>query len=162
MTVRRVVSIVAAVGLVATGLVLGATLADAGPGPNSIVVTKVVQGPVPPGTTFIVDVDCDEDAFDNQAMFPATGGSEVILVGLGVDQTCTVAETQTGGAVATTFACQVTDVGVNDPPTCQGTNAAVSLNSLDSEVTITVTNTFVPPPEPAAAEPVEAAPTFTG
>ena len=158
MTLRRVVSIAAAVGLVAAGLVVGATPADAGT-PNFLVVTKVVHGPVPPGTEFTVDVDCTENMFDEELTFPATGGTMQVNAGEGVENTCTITEPQTGGASTTTFACQVTAVGAVNPATCQGTNiAAFAAVSADWQVTITVTNTFVP--APAAAVP--AAPTFTG
>ena len=163
-TVRHFVSIVAAVGMVAAGLGVGATPAEAGD-PNSILVIKVVQGPVPPGTQFTVDVECTDNSFDTQLVFGPSGGSQPAILSFG-PITCTVTEPQTGGASATTFGCQVTDPG-SPPATCQGTNTAVFPGN-DRAVTITVTNVFIPPPAPgpeagpAAAEAVEAAPTFTG
>ncbi len=153
MTVRRVVSIVAAVGLVAAGLVVGATPADASES-LQVNVTKVVVGDPPAGSTFVVRIDCGTAFLD--ASFEAAGGfKELTFAGEGAS--CSVSEPQNGGADSTTFACEnVSNV------TCDTTTFKV--DTFDAEVNITVTNTFSPP-APAAAAPaaaVPAAPTFTG
>ena len=148
--VRRVLSIVAVVGLVAAGLVVGATPADAGRS-LTVNVTKVVVGDPPPGTTFVVRIECELGG-PLVVTFDATGGTKSVA-GSEIDISCSVSEPQNGNADSTTFACEnVQNV------TCD--TSTFSIDDNPTEVNITVTNTFVPPPAPAAAVP--AAPTFTG
>ena len=150
MTFRRSLGIVAAVGLLAAVLVAGATPADAGGEFLSVDVTKVVVGDPPPGSTFVVRNDCESAAVD--ASFEAAGGfKELTFANEG--SSCSVSEPQNGGADSTTFACQPLE-----NVSCDTTSFVV--DEFDAGVSITVTNTFVPSPPPAAA--VEAAPTFTG
>ena len=51
-------------GVLAGGLGVGAGPVDAG-GNSFMVVTKVVQGPVPAGTEFVVKVDCTDDYLES-------------------------------------------------------------------------------------------------
>ena len=150
--VRRVVSIVAAVGLVSAALVLGATPADAGNG-TTLTITKVVVGNPPPGTTFSVRIQCDGAVQVNIPFGDAGGQSGAVFINP-ASPSCSVSEPQDGNADSTTFACQA---GVN--VTCD--TSTFEIDSGGAEVDITVTNTFVPPPPPAA-EAVPAAPAFTG
>ena len=155
--VRRVVSILAVVGLVAGALVLDATPAHAMP-ELSVKVTKVVVGDSPVGLTiFTVLLRCDQGN-PVQFLFDFEGGMD--SAAFPADGNCSVSEPGDGNADSTTFACDaVSDVTCN-------TSTTFSIDGGGAEVNITVTNTFAPPSapeaEPAAAEPVEAAPTFTG
>ena len=150
--VRRVVSIVAAVGLVSAALVLGSTPADAGNG-TLVTVTKVVVGDPPPGTTFVVRIQCD-GAVQLNLPFGDTGGQVPPSFINPASSECSVSEPEDGNADSTTFACQP---GVN--VTCD--TSTFEIDSDGAEVSLTVTNTFVAPAPPAPA-PVAAQPTFTG
>ena len=147
-----------AIGLVVAMLVACVTVIVAAPGtasagfaPVRVNVTKVVVGDAPPGTTFVVRIQCDGTP-QADADFDATGGMQVKSF-VAVSPFCSVSEPENGGANSTTFACESRDL------TCD-TSTFVIIRP-DAEVDITVTNTFVPPPPPAAAA-VPAAPTFTG
>ena len=148
MTVRRVVSIVAAVGLVAAGLVVGATPAHAGT-EFTANVTKVVVGDPPPGTTFVVRVQCN-GSVEADVPFDATGGTETVIINP-TNLNCSVSEPQNGNANSTTFACENVEFVICDTSTFE-------IEDNEGEVNLTVTNTFVPAP----AAVVPAAPTFTG
>jgi len=150
---------------------------------GNVIVDKVVEGAVPPGTEFVVVVECgDPDVtdsgesygpeagegggpnIDETFVFPAAGGT-----GLAVhydSQACTITETQTGGAQSvdvTTEDCVGDLIRAGSP----GAEATTGGFSIDAPVdcTQTVTNTF------AAADVddddvdddiVAATPTFTG
>jgi hypothetical protein len=187
--VRKVLGVmVVASALVAlTALPAGAGL-DAAP----LTVRKVPVGPVPAGTQFVVTIACAEPIIstDNgsvsstQLVFDAQGNpvgpDTVEFSDFG---TCTVTETQTGGAASVVYECEgsFTPGGLgseggggrfglrNGPPrrVCetsgpQSEPITMHIVSPAQNATVTVTNTFVaqPPPEPAAA--VEDAPRFTG
>jgi hypothetical protein len=80
-------------------------------------VHKVVVGPVPAGTQFVVTIDCDDDIIFTgignpvssvQLVFDAQGnpvgtGDTVRFTGNGA---CTVTETQNGGAVSVVYECE--------------------------------------------------------
>ena len=146
----------------AVAFVLGMSVIPAGAGDlpiQPIHVVKVVEGPVPEGTTFDVHVVCEDGQggteVDETVTFPATGGEQVVGGG-GASLTCTLEETVTGGATSVAFAC--------DPfenVTCLADGTGFTFSSDFAEVTVTVTNTFATPPEPVA-EPVVVAPVFTG
>ena len=159
--VRRAVSIVAAVGLVAAGLVVGATQADAGVDIMVINITKVVEGEPPPGATFAVRIECDTRV--RRASFDAAGGVKQVFFNI-LSPSCSVSEPENGNASSTTFACEPVKNATCDTTSFEG-------KGQNAEVNITVTNTFVAPPTtttttgtaaPAAAEAVPATPTFTG
>ena len=66
-------------------------------------VDKVVAGTgtPAPGTTFTVEVDCDDDAYDETLTFDATGAltsGTASQSGIPEGTQCTVTETSTGGA----------------------------------------------------------------
>ena len=156
---------------------------------NELVVTKIVEGPVPPGTEFVVEVDCSSpiktgagaEGFDDPdpIVFGEEGGSETIQIPPFVDE-CTVTETDDGGASSVVYGgedngCDITatdsDVTADFPgfaPGADPSGGPPPIVGVTCEVT--VTNTFDPPPEPApAAQPaanaaaaVPVGPRFTG
>jgi len=112
--VRKWVGVTAA----AAALVLLAALpAGAGVAFAPLDVHKVVVGPVPAGTQFVVTIDCDNDIIFTdisnpvssvQLVFDAQGnpvgtGDTVRFTGNGA---CTVTEKQNGGAVSVIYECQ--------------------------------------------------------
>ena len=176
----RIRSIVAALGALCLVAVLGAiTPADAGNG-NYVVVGNVVAGPVPAGTVFEIAVLCSPTNGVNHAD-PAGTGPVILkfdangdplgtnMVSATLFETCKVTETVTGGAKVS-YACQI-----SEPTNGAGPDADLDASCVDdqtvafgevndAEGTVTVTNTFAEAAdaEPAAAEVVQAEPTFTG
>lgn len=144
----------------AAAFVLGASVVPAGAGDlplQPIHVVKVVEGPVPEGTEFEIDVACENQqgpTVDETLTFPATGGEQVVGGG-GASLDCTVEETITGGATSVAYQCEPFE-----QVTCGADGQSFTFTSDFAEVTVTVTNTF-PEPEPAA-EPLVVAPAFTG
>ena len=147
---------------------------------GNVIVDKVVEGAVPPGTEFVVVVECTGEVFiesgegygpeaaegfgsniDETFVFPATGGTGFAVHYDG--QVCTITETETGGA-------QSVDVATED---CEGRNGPMSpaTEATSGDFFIgapvdcvqTVTNTF---PDADVADDdddvVAATPTFTG
>lgn len=182
--------LVSAVVLVA----LAALPAGAGDGAAApLHIRKVVVGPVPAGTQFVVTVTCDPPTItpggvsSQQFVFDAQGnpvgtGDTVTFEG---PTSCTVTETQTGGAASVTYECEGTlpppndlggsgrfsaRLGIPQGPICpssgpQSDPITVNIIASRQEATVTVTNTFVPAPAPPTPEPavaVEEAPSFTG
>lgn len=162
--------------VVVVGLV-GALASSAGAGGDvTFTVEKVVNGPVPPGTTFTVDLNCDDDpdvgsttmTFDENGN-PVPAGSNVVMwtsipVG-GLD--CTPTEQPSDAAVSYTCTADgFVECGGAGP---QGEPIGVSIGGTGSG-TMTVANTFAepplpqptPPPQATPAPAIEAAPTFTG
>lgn len=127
-------------------------------------ITKVVEGTAPPGAQYVVEITCGEATGEITFDGP---GSEIIPIP--PDVTCTITETETGGATQTTTAAEC----VLPPDFCtvevtSATSATVRLLPPDSalfDVEVTFTNSFgstpPAPPEPAPVV-IEAAPTFTG
>lgn len=157
---------------------LGPAPADAGEFDGvMITIEKVVEGPVPSGTTFTVVADCTPDE-GVELVFPETGGSESTTTGESADLACSVEETVDGGATTVSYSCVATGAPANAQ--CIGNDSfLVNDVGLDGEasVTVTVTNDFNPEPTTttvapatteaptttaAAAQAVSAAPTFTG
>jgi hypothetical protein len=184
LTRQRGWALLVAVALAAAVPFVGSTLSGAQTEPT-LTVSKVVTGPVPPGTTFTVTVVCTAVPVDgtgsagttastltpqtaapapvtttltfNANGDPTTPGSNVVPV-TDLPSTCTVTETGTGGAQSVSYAC----ASNSDGAVC-GTNQQTVQYMADEtsslSATITVTNTFPPPPPP---EPVVVSPTFTG
>ena len=133
--------------------------------PSVVTVTKVVEGEVPDGTEFVVEVDCGDEGGPVELTFGAAGGTEEVFVDFGG---CTVTETDDGGAASVTYVCQIDDPGdQGEPSTCQG-DQTVQVDAPGTLATVTVTNTFptteVEPDEAPAeiADVVAARPSFTG
>ncbi len=104
---------------------------------GSIDVSKVVagSGTPDPGATFTVEVDCDDDAFDETLVFDSTGAlisGTTPQSGIPVGVQCTVTETGDGGADGVTYS---PNGGTpTDPPT-------VTIGDYTT-VKVKVTNTF--------------------
>ena len=144
-------------GLAVAGLLVFAPVPAEAGGDAQIEVFKEVVGPGPSGPYTIV-VDCSSaDPFLPFDL--ADGDSQVIVLGNIVEPvTCNVTETVTQGAQVT-YAC----AAGNAQATCvDSQNITFSPEGTGG---ITITNTFAEPEpdaQPAAAEAVPAAPTFTG
>jgi hypothetical protein len=186
--------VVAATGLVA--LAAGPAGAGRNGGAAPLHVRKVVVGPVPAGTQFVETIACDGSIIVDggggsssaQLVFDAQGnpvgtGDTVTFVEAG---SCTVTETQTGGAATVIYECEGTApppnedatgaggpfsplrAGVQPLPVCETTGPqsdpiTVNIFTEGQEATVTVTNTFVDPGSAAApAVAVEEVPRFTG
>jgi hypothetical protein len=170
---------------VVTALALGAVGLAAAPGGagaepiNTFFVEKHVSGAVPDGTTFTVDVTCNNilapvgAAGTVQVTFDADGNptsNNSITTPAGSE--CTATEADDGGATSTSYACQITPGGTSLAVCGDGGNSAQFLDIIGQTATITITNTFAgtpttpttPPLQPVtpAARAVQAAPTFTG
>ena len=161
------------------------TPADAGDDVNTFRVVKVVQGPVPAGTVFEVEVTCTPDinkAPEGSASVTTLqfdeDGNPIGNDSVGVDffETCSAQETEDGGAVSVTYECAVSQQqgapGEGDSQlTCEDDRTVHYGDVAGGEGTITVTNTFeaLPPPPPPDVDPddvvpdvVNASPSFTG
>ncbi|MGK2949082.1 MAG: DUF5979 domain-containing protein [Acidimicrobiales bacterium] len=122
-----------------------------------LTIDKVVEGTAPAGTTFTVEALCDDSegegdeggAFTEERTFEASGGSAAVVLYSGA--VCTVTETDDGGATSST----ITDGTSDFLP------APVDLTSTVTNVFAASTPTPTPTP-PGAAQPVVAAPSFTG
>jgi len=168
---RKLLIVIGVAGLFMVGLAAAPAQSQSLEG--TLVVTKVVEGPVPEGTEFVITVDCpvtDRSAevdpeglgVSEELTFGEEGGSEEVSVPFFADE-CTVTETEDGGAASTTYAGE--DVPGGCDVTANEDNAVVDfIEPVECEVT--VTNTFEeeppPPPEPEPAAQVVTAPTFTG
>jgi Domain of unknown function (DUF5979) len=133
--------------------------------PHSLTIKKVVVETAPAGATFTVHVTCTTQrgsVLDQDVTFDAQGNatSTATLQPLHGAH-CTVTETGTGSAASVGYACAVTSGTV---ATCGADGQSVDYvldTAQGSDVTVTVTNTFVPPPLPPPPV-VEAQPVFTG
>jgi hypothetical protein len=178
MRTRSVVAVLGALALVAMlGLI---TPADAGEfeGDNYVVVEKVVEGPVPEGTVFEIEVDCDltpRPVSSSAEATPSVPDPDPVTLKfdangdpLGTDmvsaapfQSCKVTETVDGGASTMSYECAV-PLELNGDAESQGIVQVACIDDQTvgfgevkgAEATVTVTNTFEPEPEPEA----EAAP----
>lgn len=159
--------------LVAVALVMAIGAASSGPasaGGATLYVTKTVDGTAPAGTEFVIEVDCTQ-AVPNGGAEPTRGPVEPtfpIVLTFGADggisdpiffntpHTCTVTETDNGGADSNTGPV---DVDLDEPIRFD----AEITNVFDPEPTTTTeAPTTTTPPTSAAAAAVAQAPTFTG
>jgi hypothetical protein len=160
----------------------GATIGEAQVLSFTLMVKKVVIGPVPPGTTFTVTVSCSTqqpvatrggasdattsttggshaatDGFPTTITFNANGDPTTTNTGsLVAGESCTATETVTGGA-SVSYGCTTTNPGEMACVSSQQVRV-IPDDNVGAAATITVTNTFPPPPPP----PVVVAPRFTG
>jgi Domain of unknown function (DUF5979) len=112
---RWIGAIVAAAALVALTAI---PVAAGGNGAAPLTVDKVVIGPVPAGTQFVVTIQCDSEIINNgggmgassaQLVFDAQGnpvGPDTVTFNDGGQ--CTVTETQNGGASSVIYECEST------------------------------------------------------
>ncbi len=175
---RNTTRCLVAVASVAAAAALSALPAGAGgPVTNSVTIDKAVDGLVPAGTTFTVEVTCSSILSPGSLAptptvitFDATGSpTSNNVVNAAAGQQCTADETVDGGAAAVDYACEITRGGTDQTPpflgNCTGDNEVTFTDVIGDDATITVTNTFpMPTPEPVipAATAVQAPPTFTG
>ena len=96
--------------------------------PGSLVVRKEVAANVDPAATFDIDVDCSDDTFDQTLTL--AGGAEATIADIPIGTTCTVSETPLIGFEAPIYTPADT----------------VTIDTPDTTVTITVTNTAIPNP----------------
>ena len=151
---RPIGLIVATLVACVTVIVVVPGTASAGLGNITVNITKVVVGDPAPGATFLVRIQCNS-TIEADESFDATGGMETVMFSAD-EPDCSVSEPENGGANSTTFACQPVNQVICDTNT-------FDLQQGGAIVDITVTNTFVPAPPPAAAAaPVETQPAFTG
>jgi hypothetical protein len=182
MRTRVLLGVVAALAAVLVAAWMPA--ANGGEVDNSFTVVKEVVGPVPPGSVFEVEVECqnqggapDEGANGGTVTFDEDGNpTSPNTLDVGLFTTCTATETVTNGA-AVSYACAVSG-GDNAPEgdsqvACEDDQTVSFGEILGANGTITVTNTFEeeppPPPPPPDVEPddvvpdvVNATPPFTG
>jgi len=168
-TVLLVLSLAGAVA--AAPLTAGAQAASTA----TLVVTKSVEGAVPAGTEFTVEVDCptlDPNATSptenpRTLTFTEDGGSQELDVFVDIAPDCTVTETVDGGAETVTYAagastgnCLVTPV--------DGSALGEFDFAADSSCEVVITNAFAEPepPAPPVAPPAPVTPgvqpSFTG
>jgi hypothetical protein len=163
------------VGVVVTGLWLVGFASNAGAGGIDFEILKEVKGTPPPGTQFEVTLACSEGVTifaggvesGNQVVvtFDAAGNPDVGGFRFEGEGTCTVTETQTGGASAVTYECFLTAGETNGaPPPCPPSGAQTDPPTLNvttprSQGSVVVTNTFE---APKPAPPVRAPARLTG
>ena len=119
---RRFTVLAGVVALAAGSLVVASPAGAGGPGTAApLTIEKVVEGPVPPGTQFVVTIACEGseaeapqiiDNFPNSPLSSKTvtfdetgapvGPNVLFFVGPGF---CIVTETGTGGAAQVSYAC---------------------------------------------------------
>jgi hypothetical protein len=165
---RRVPAALVVAGVLVLSLVMFSSPAVSGTADFELL--KVVNGTPPPGTEFVVTLSCEGVTINPGGQSQTTvrfdaGGSprdpaSLQLQGTG---TCTVTETQTGGANLVSYECgQAAGEPGGAPPLCPVTGPQADPVTLDvvtphSPTSVTVTNTFQQPPTP-----VFAPSTFTG
>ncbi|MEZ5141426.1 MAG: hypothetical protein R2726_02755 [Acidimicrobiales bacterium] len=133
------VRVVAATALVAAvaglGLASPAWAAD-----QEIVLNKVVNGTAPGGASYEVQLQCQPTGIISGGfVFSGPGSQTVDATGL---TDCTVSEPGSGGASSVAFRCQATGRG----QCVSETELKFLPGDGPGAVTITVTNTFTPPP----------------
>lgn len=184
---RSVKALLVVVLVVAGGLMVAPSIADAAKVPTAtLVVTKVVEGPVPAGTEFTVEVDCPaipvtdaqgsveadpEGPFPNPRTltFTADGGSQSLDMFPTEAPDCTVTETDDGGADTVTYAAGDATADCTVTPGADSATVSILLDGVaQTSCEVIITNTFPEPlPEPPpAAQPAAVTqgvqPGFTG
>jgi len=141
----------------------------------TLTIDKVVTGVVPPGTTFTVTMSClsplstgtgpgssdtttpttgvahASDGFPPTITFAANGDPTTTNTGtLSVGESCTATETVTGGAQSVSYGCATTNALEMACVSSQQVRV-IPDDDAGASATITVTNSFPPPPTIAAA-----------
>jgi hypothetical protein len=168
------------VGVVISGLWSAGFATNAGAGAIDFEILKTVNGTPPPGTVFEVTLACQEGVTilpggqengQNQAVvrFDAAGAAQdPSAFRFEGEGTCTVTETQTGGASAVTYECFLTAGETNGasppcPPSGPQTDPpTLNVTTPRSQGSVVVTNTFEAPQPAPPAPPVTAPARFTG
>lgn len=174
---HRMIKAVLVVAACAAATPLFAGGASAGGFPV-IEVTKTVEGPVPDTAEFVIEVDCDPPAqplevsvsgeildppFTQDLVFGPEGGTQSLT--LGSPASCTVTETDNGGAASntgpqdvevestTTYPVEV--VNTFEEPTTTTTTTVETTSTTEGSTTTTA-------PVATAPEAVRTQPAFTG
>jgi hypothetical protein len=172
---RRSWAVLAALVIAAGVPLVAGTLGGAQVIAFTLTINKVVTGVVPPGTTFTVTVSCltptstgtgtvssdtttttggahpASDSFPTTITFSANGAPTTTNTGtLIVGESCTATETVTGGAQSVTYGCTTTNALEMACVSSQEVRVIPDDNA-GAAATITVTNTFPPPPTIAAS-----------
>jgi len=154
--------IAAVVAMVASGGALLGISPASGAADNILNIEKVIVGDAPDGD-FIVEVDC---GMVHQFMFASDGSTGTEQLAPAALTTCVISEPDDLGASNVAFACTVEASTTAAEDTVCVNETTARFGDILGEITFTVTNTFDEPSpaaaEPAAAEVVEATPTFTG
>lgn len=173
-TMRRLVVAVAAALCLSSVLVAAPSLA--GGLPASATITKTVVGPGPADAVYEIEVDCEQSGATTVQLMDGESDTVSFFVG----ETCTVTETVDNDADSVAYTCEtVFEVECLDDRSFVWS----PMDSMGGEVDITVTNTFdhatttttaaptttfgptttgTPTTTAPAAQPVAAAPAFTG
>ena len=106
---------------------------------GAVNVVKTVDGPAPTsGVSFDLAMDCSDNVFDTLVPVDMPAGETTV--------------TEAFSGIPTGVTCQVTETGLPDGWVLSSIEPA-EVTIADDPSTVTVTNTFAPPPpEPAAAE----------
>ncbi len=148
-----------------------------------VLIEKVVTGDVPETAQFVIDVACDSDIFTSPAAeayggesgegfgpdaiqatltYGPSGGTDVLVHYRG--QTCTIEETETGGAQTVTVETEDCGAVIPVSPPGEATTGSFEINEPVSCLQ-TVTNDFAPAvvdPDDEEPDVVAATPPFTG
>ena len=160
----RVIGAIALVGVAVAGLLVTSASGGEFGVTGEIEVTKTVEGPGPDGP-YKITVSCPAGVVEEPATFELSDGDlQTVLVTRHVEETiCTVTEVGTQDA-AVSYACS--ENAANEVAFCTDSQTVVMPGDIhDALAQVDITNTFPEPEseaEPAAAEAVEATPTFTG
>ncbi len=147
--------------VVACALAVGTVVLPAGAGvePQTINVTKVIEGAPPPGAEFVVHVECTDDSdmvvVDEDLTF--TGPETQTLDAGGSAFSCDIEETADAGATSVSYECEVISAFL-----CLADGTGGAFQSDVAEASFTITNTFPEAPPTPAAEPLVVSPAFTG
>jgi hypothetical protein len=146
---------VLAIGVVALSSAGGA--ATAGEPFQVFEVEKVVEGTPPPGTEFVVEVECTQFQGPpiTETLTFTESGVQTVDAG-GGSMGCEATETENGGASSVEVTCEAFEEA-----SCTSDNA-VEYTSDVASARVTFTNRFDPPPPPPPPEAVSAEPVFTG
>jgi len=133
---------------------------------GDLTVTKAIVGTPPAGASFPVHVECDDDSVNEDVVFTTNGESKSytdLIAGI----TCTVEETNTGGASVSYSPIDVSSTGVeilvDDPTDVTVTNTFPAGPNIGPEIVVTPPTAVAPAPAAAAAPvAVSAAPRTTG
>jgi hypothetical protein len=182
-------ALLAAVVVAAAVPLVGATLGGASIAP-SLTIKKVVTGPVPPGTTFTVTVDClvsasaggasGSSSSTSSTEAPVHAAAPVLHQVITFDAqghptsanstfpvgflfTCTATETVTGGAQSVSYSCAVVGTPGSTPAdtTCSTNQQTVNFGPLASGVVDATITVTNKFPDPTPP-PVVVSPRFTG
>src|SRR5215216_6223009 len=134
---------------------------------NTLIINKVVEGDVPPGTEFQIGFGCGQNEGQSEDggafTFGAEGGTESVSFPAEL-RFCNITEDDPGATGATTRYSGTSATATITPSATTVDVEFEANSSVPQQAEITVTNTFAEdePVEPPAAAPAEVVPSFTG